>query len=50
MSYMFARTKFNRNISEWNVSNVRNMEGMFYSSGFKNFIASWDVSNVENMN
>lgn len=56
MSELFYRAlsydywKFNGNISNWNVSNVENMEGMF--SGCKRFncdISGWNVSNVENM-
>ncbi len=57
MSYLFGTgefldktcTRFNGNISEWDVSNVTNMEGMFYESEFDGDISDWDVSNVENM-
>ena len=37
-------------ISEWNVSKVKNMYAMFYRSGFNGDISEWDVSNVEDMN
>jgi surface protein len=41
---------FNCDLSQWNVSNVKDMECMF--QGCKNFncgLNSWDVSNVKNM-
>ena len=41
--------KFNGNISEWDVSNVKNMENMFYYSSFNGDISNWDVSNVKDM-
>ena len=38
-------------ISRWDVSNVVNMEGMFYSCINLNCdLSEWDVSKVENMN
>ncbi|QVK06981.1 BspA family leucine-rich repeat surface protein [Mycoplasma mycoides] len=49
-SYMFAFSSFNQDISNWNTSNVINMNGMFF--GAKNFdepISNWDVSNVTDM-
>lgn len=39
--------KFNGDISEWNVSNVTNMEEMFRDSEFNGDISRWDVSNVK---
>ena len=37
-------------ISDWNVSNVTNMESMFANSkGFNKNLNNWDVSNVTNM-
>jgi len=36
-------------ISSWNISNVVNMENMFYHSEFNGNISNWDVSNVEDM-
>ena len=36
-------------ISEWDVSNVKNMKGMFRNSSFDGDISDWDVSNVEDM-
>lgn len=36
-------------ISEWDVSNVRNMSCMFEKSKFNGDISKWDVSNVEHM-
>ena len=38
------------NISDWDVSNVNNMQGMFYyTQSFNQDIGDWDVSNVTNM-
>lgn len=51
MSGLFAhsnRMKF-LGIERWNVSNVRNMEGMFRYSIFNQYLNSWDVSSVKNM-
>ena len=36
-------------IELWDVSNVKDMSGMFADSSFNQDISSWDVSNVENM-
>ena len=41
--------EFNGNISKWNVSNVKDMRGMFSHTKFKGDISKWDVSKVENM-
>ena len=41
---------FNQDISRWNVSRVKTMEGMFeYAYMFDQPIGCWDVSNVENI-
>ena len=42
-------SKFNGDISEWNVSNVKDMTGMFKESKFNGDISNWDVSSVTNM-
>ena len=53
MSHLFSNkyglNQFNGDISKWDVSNVRNMEGMFDKSQFNQDISRWDVSNVEDM-
>ena len=36
-------------ISDWDVSNVRDMEAMFYCSGFNGDISEWNVGKVEKM-
>jgi len=42
--------EFNENINDWGVSEVNNMEGMFYDcQRFNQPINRWDVSNVQNM-
>ena len=41
---------FNSDISQWNVSNVKNMMGMFYRcEKFNCDLSLWDVSNVTDM-
>ena len=50
MSELFLWSDFNGNISGWDVSNVTNMYGMFYScKKFNQDISNWDVSNVSDM-
>ena len=49
MSFLFSegsRSRFNGNISKWNTSNVRNMNGMFSGSKFNGDISNWDTGNV----
>ena len=48
MEGMFAESKFNDDISKWNVSNVESMVNMFAFSIFNGDISKWDVSNVTN--
>jgi surface protein len=53
MSELFIYSKFNGDISKWDVSNVTKMIYMFYKSKFtgeNGDISNWDVSNVGNMN
>ena len=45
----YELTKFNGDISKWNVSNVENMEYMFFQSQFNKDISNWNVDNVKNM-
>ena len=50
--FTFSNSRFNGDISEWDVSNVKDMSQMFMGSDFtgKNGdISNWDVSNVEDM-
>lgn len=51
MRCMFACSKFNGNISEWNVSKVTDMRGMFAYSNFNGDISGWKdkVKNVKDM-
>ena len=41
---MFSNSKFNGNISEWDVSNVTNMSGMFFRSKFNQDISNWKLN------
>ena len=46
----FFFSKFNSDISKWNVSNVTDMSWMFYgASQFNSDLSRWNVSNVTNM-
>ena len=48
-SDFYNLNEFNGDISKWNVSNITNMFGMFFSSIFDGDISNWDVSKVKNM-
>lgn len=47
MSEMFRNSKFNGDISQWDVSNVKNMNNIFELSEFNSDISNWDVRNVK---
>ena len=50
MSNLFSMSDFNGDISKWDVSNVTDMNEMFYRcKAFNQDISKWDVSNVTNM-
>jgi surface protein len=50
MSELFRDSDFNGDISKWNVSNVTDMDGMFYeATSFNRNLSNWNVSNVTNM-
>ena len=50
MSELFKYSKFNGDISKWDVSNVEYMKGMFKgATEFNQDISGWDVSNVADM-
>ena len=49
MHYMFDCSKFNGDISDWDVGNVTDMMHMFYESGFNGDISNWNVGNVTDM-
>ena len=49
MSWLFEYISCNFNISNWDVSNVKDMTGMFYCCyDFNCDLSNWDVSNVTN--
>ena len=54
MNSMFQDMPFNGNISEWDVSQVKDMAKMFNQciqfTGENTNLSNWNVSNVENMN
>ena len=51
MSYLFLNSDFNGDISNWNVSNVTDMNGMFECcTKFNQDLSEWNVSNVTDMN
>ena len=52
MSFLFQGhpfNLFNGDISQWDVSSVKNMRCMFWNCRFNGDISNWDVSNVEDM-
>ena len=50
MSWLFGYIGCNFDISNWDVSNVKDMTGMFYCCyDFNCDLSNWDVSNVTNM-
>jgi len=49
ISSMFEQSKFNQDISRWDVSGVTDMNNTFYSSKFNQDISRWDVSSVTDM-
>ena len=51
MERLFMFSNFNGDISNWNTSNVTDMNEMFYyAKNFNGDISKWDVSKVTNMN
>ena len=46
---MFTNSRFNGDISKWDVGNVVDMAWMFRRSVFTGDISKWNVSNVVNM-
>ena len=44
MFAMFGRSEFNQDISEWDVSNVKNIAFMFQHSKFTQDISYWTIN------
>ena len=49
MKELFFKSRYDVNISHWDVSNVVDMSFMFWNSKFIHDISQWDVSKVRNM-
>ena len=49
MYRMFEDSKFNQDIGDWDISEVKNMSMMFCNSKFNQDISRWDVSGVTHM-
>ena len=50
MSFLFSNLTCNKDISNWDVSSVKDMSSMFYKcKSFNQDISNWDVSNVKFM-
>ena len=49
MNYMFYKSNFNGDISNWDTSKVEDMYRMFLDSKFNGDISKWNVSNVKYM-
>ncbi len=47
MSFMFAGSAYNQDISNWNMSLATNLSGMFANSDFNQPLNVWNVRNVE---
>ena len=49
MSFLFYKSNFNGDISEWDTSQVTSMRSLFHEINFNGNISLWDVSSVTNM-
>ena len=49
MQSIFRYSRFNGDISNWDVSRVTDMRMMFYRSAFKGDISTWNVARVTDM-
>jgi surface protein len=50
MCFLFENSNFNGDISDWNVSNVEDMYGVFCRcDSFNQDISNWDISKVRDM-
>ena len=46
---MFSDSNFNNDISDWDVSNVTNMNFMFIGSNFTGDISKWKIPNINEL-
>ena len=49
-SRIFEGSQFNRDISSWNVRNVKIMYDAFFNSQFNGDLYDWNIENLENFN
>ena len=49
MSELFSRSKFNGDISQWDVSSVTNMDYMFIESSFNQDLSLWKPYNLKEL-
>ena len=50
MANLFKNTDFQGNVSDWDVSSVKDMRGMFYGcENFNSDLSKWNVSKVRDM-
>jgi surface protein len=49
MEYMFAYSKFNKDISKWNVSKVKNMKALFRNTRFCHDLTDWTPIKLESL-
>ena len=50
MNFVFNGASFNQDISNWDVSNVKSMSGMFFGAeSFNQNMKDWNTSNVTDM-
>ena len=49
MNNMFSYSNFNQSISQWDISNVLEMEEMFLDSEFNGDLSDWNPLNLKNI-
>ena len=49
MSFLFQASKFNGDISDWDVSKIVCMSSMFEGSKFKGDVSKWNLTSIKNV-